>query len=355
MMVANDTNGPSRPAYRADRAYEWNVENAPAERPSVDVPVIGGDWEFLGRRLNSPLGIPAGPLVNSQWLLYYASLGFDVLTYKTVRSGERPCYELPNLLPVSSDPLREGGGTVEVCDDASGPFTWAVSMGMPSAAPEVWRPDVERARDGLGDGQMLVVSVVGTPQPGWSLEDLAKDYAICARWASEAGAHAVEANISCPNVQTAEGQIYLSPESSSLVCSVLREAVGDVPLILKIGLFDSEESAETFVDAAAPHVNALSTVNCINARVRYSDGRPAFDGVLRGIAGDAIRERSIEQVAMLRRICDKRAPHLSIIGVGGISTAEDVRSYLSAGATIVEMATAPMRNPEVALRLRNNL
>ena len=45
--------------------------------------------QFCGIPVQSPLGIPAGPLLNSRWLLYYASLGFDVLTYKTVRSSAR--------------------------------------------------------------------------------------------------------------------------------------------------------------------------------------------------------------------------------------------------------------------------
>src|SRR5258706_12511947 len=48
--------------------------------------------EFLGLKVRSRLGIAAGILLNSKWVAAYAGLGFDVLTYKTVRSSHRPCY-----------------------------------------------------------------------------------------------------------------------------------------------------------------------------------------------------------------------------------------------------------------------
>ena len=85
-------------AYRIDRTYEWNYDNAPALPPAVRVEEIPGRWDFCGLPIASPLGVPAGPLLNSRWMLYYAALGFDVLTYKTVRSTARTSYPLPNVL-----------------------------------------------------------------------------------------------------------------------------------------------------------------------------------------------------------------------------------------------------------------
>jgi hypothetical protein len=46
------------------------------------VPDVPGHWTFCGLPVASPLGMPAGPLLNSRWILHYAALGFDVLTYK---------------------------------------------------------------------------------------------------------------------------------------------------------------------------------------------------------------------------------------------------------------------------------
>src|SRR5207248_1216494 len=59
-------------AYRIDRTYEWNYDNAPALPPAVRVEEIPGRWDFCGLPIASPLGVPAGPLLNSRWMLYYA-------------------------------------------------------------------------------------------------------------------------------------------------------------------------------------------------------------------------------------------------------------------------------------------
>ena len=83
----------------------------------------------------------------------------------------------------------------------------AVSFGMPSMPPDAWRADVEDTRKLLAAEKLLSVSVVGTVQPGWSTDDLAADYAQCARWAVDAGADAIEMNFSCPNVATCDGQL----------------------------------------------------------------------------------------------------------------------------------------------------
>ena len=56
---------------------------------------------MLGQPTGVPIGIPACPLtMNARWVEYYAERGYNVLTYKTVRSTARACYPLPNLLPV---------------------------------------------------------------------------------------------------------------------------------------------------------------------------------------------------------------------------------------------------------------
>src|SRR3954449_5226694 len=158
--------------YDYHRSYDWNYANSPQSFWAEDVPQVPGDWEFCGLKVNSPLGMPAGPLLNSAWILHYARLGFDVLTYKTVRSIDRPCYDLPNLLPVSSGQLTGKNDIVAVADSAESTRCWAISFGMPSKEPSLWRADVERARIGLSPGQVLVVSVVARPKPESNLESI---------------------------------------------------------------------------------------------------------------------------------------------------------------------------------------
>lgn len=292
--------------------------------------------------------------MNSRWIHYYAALGFDVLTYKTVRSAERKCYALPNLLPVESSSLNDEGGVLRVSESTKFD-SWAISFGMPSKAPATWRKDVERARSGLAKGQVLVVSVVASPQPGWTMEQVAEDFAKCAAWAAESGAHVVEPNLSCPNVCTQEADLYLSADASRLVAEAVRAAVGHLPVVLKVGLFPNQQKAEELVDAIAPFAHAISATNSITGRVASADGSLLFDGLRRGIGGAAIEQRCLEEIRMLSAIVKKHEAKIQLIGVGGVSTAAHFRKRIDAGAHHVQLATAAMLDPNVAIKIRQEL
>jgi dihydroorotate dehydrogenase len=340
-------------AYDIRQSYDWNYDHAPTAVPALRVPDCPGEWDFCGIPVRSPLGIPAGPLLNSRWILYYAGLGFDVLTYKTVRSRARASYEPPNLLPVDSAPLAREGSLVTATPEAQSAHSWAISFGMPSRDPSVWRADVESARAALGDGQVLVVSVVASPESGWTLDRIAGDFAMCARWAAESGAHAVEANLSCPNVCTQEGDLYLSAEASGAIAARVRNAVPHLPVILKIGLFENREQAHALVRAVKDHVSALSTTNSITAFVQSDSTVRLFGGLKRGIGGSVIKRRCLEELAMVRGVVATEAPSLQLISVGGVGSAEDVRDRLREGAHHVQIATAAMLDPMLAVRIRS--
>lgn len=338
------------PRYDRSQTYAWNYEHAPEALACLAVPPFPGEWRFCGRPVGSPLGVAAGPLLNSRWLLYYAALGFDVLTYKTVRSTWRECYPLPNLQPVECGQLRGGENHLATRDEMAG--SWAVSFGMPSASPEVWQTDVERARSALAKEKVLSVSVVGTIEEGWTLDALANDYARCARWAVESGADVVETNFSCPNVSTCDGQLYQEPASAAVVAARVRESIGRTPLLVKIGHVEAIEAAGALVEALAPHVDGLSMTNSIATQVAARDGQLLFDGQRRGICGEATREASLAQTRMFAALVRKAALDWTLIGVGGASRVEHVRDYLAAGATAVHVATAAMTDPSVALNIR---
>ena len=335
--------------YDITRTYDWNYDHAP-ERPAADVPECPGSWDFCGIPVNSPLGIPAGPLLNSRWVLYYAALGFDVLTYKTVRSRYRACYDLPNLLPIEAPQLDDATECVQSAEGGSP--SWAISFGMPSKDPPEWQEDVGRARRSMRNGQVLVVSVVASPQAGWTLDDTARDYVALARMARDAGAQAIEANISCPNVCTAEGEVFLLGEASRAVAAEMRAAVPELPLILKIGKFPTREHAHALIEAVDGYADALSTVNSLTARVRGPNGEWLFDGLKRGIGGECVRRRANAEAALLRQIIGHTGARLKLIGVGGVFTAADARERLAAGAHHVQLATAAMLDPQAAIRIR---
>jgi dihydroorotate dehydrogenase (NAD+) catalytic subunit len=337
--------------YDRTQTYRWNYENAP-EPVEVDVPPMRGEWTFCGKKVPSPLGIPAGPLLNGSWVLYYASLGFDVLTYKTVRSSQRECYELPNLVPVETGQLT--GNEERLGESLSMNGSWAVSFGMPSTDPEVWRHDVEQTRARLAAEKLLSVSVVGTVQPGWSIDDLAADYAQCARWAVDAGADTIETNFSCPNVETCDGQLYQNPTEAAIVAAAVRQAIGNRPLILKIGHMTDSGDAEELLEAVEPFATAISMTNSVATTVRGQSGKLLFAGQQRGICGEATFDASLQQTSLFSERVRARGHALSIISVGGVSNAGHVRSCLKAGAESVHIATAAMIDPNVALEIRRN-
>lgn len=339
------------PGYDWRKSYDWNYDNVPAPL-CLEEPRVPGEWDYCGLKTESPLGIAAGPLLNGKWILYYASLGFDVLTYKTVRSRARASYVLPNLQPVQARSVRESGGTLSVSPEMRG--SWAVSFGMPSRSPEIWRADIERTRHALPRNKVLSVSVVATPESNWTLDDLADDFARCAKWAIESGADCVEANFSCPNVASPDGQLYQQPEAAAFVAARLRGATGSKPLLIKIGHITERLVAGSLVRALSPHVNALAMVNCISAKIVNPDGGVCFEGQSRGIAGTAIYEAALDQVRLFQHIIAEQHSSLRIVGVGGISHASQVYAHLQAGSHAVQLATAAMLKPDLGLAIRRS-
>jgi hypothetical protein len=99
----------------------------------------------------------------------------------------------------------------------------------------------------LADGQVLIVSVVASPNPDSTLQDIAEDFAICARWAVEAGAHVIEANLSCPNVCSVEGSLYHDAVASRMIALRIRDSIHNVPLLLKVSTFPSQDAQREFM------------------------------------------------------------------------------------------------------------
>ncbi len=337
------------PVYDLQQTYLENYGAAP-EPVDVSVPVLGQEWDFCGLPTTGPLGVPAGPLLNGKWCLYYASLGFDVVTYKTVRSGRRDCYALPNLVPVTCGDLKGSETRLSEASTMSG--SWAVSFGMPSTDPDVWRRDIEATRKRLPDGKILSVSVVGTVQDGWSIDDLAADYANCAKWAIESGADCIETNFSCPNVSTCDGQLYQNVANALIVTQRVRQTIGAKPFIIKIGHVTQNELASQVVEELGPVVDAMAMTNSVATTVEQSDGELLFDGQPRGICGRGTYQASLTQAKHFASLIKEKEQSVKVIAVGGIASADQVQESLEAGAHAAHIATAAMVNPAIALEIK---
>jgi dihydroorotate dehydrogenase len=84
-------------------------------------------------------------------------------------------------------------------------------------------------------------------------------------------------------------------------------------------------------------------------------GKQLFNGEMRGIAGESIRGAALQQLRLFSGATARHAPRLRLVGVGGISSGTHVREFLGAGAHAVQLATAAMLDPEVGLRIREEL
>jgi dihydroorotate dehydrogenase len=341
----------TRGAYRLDRSYQWNYSHAPALPKLRRLPSAPGARLF-GRPVDSSLGIAAGPLLNAKWVEGYARLGFDILTYATVRSSFRPAYGLPNIRHVEN---RDQVAIVARRPAGDHDTTIAVSLGEPSMEPDVWRKDVHRAKDRLGPGQLLIVSVIGTLPPGGDLESLIADYAQCAAWAAESGADAVEVHLATPDpfVQHAQ-MIYENVPLAARILHRVRITVS-VPVLAKFGAFRTPRLLHETATRLAPWASGFVLVHGMSRRVLDDKGTPAFEGAGReradvvGAQTFAVASRQVEEILAWRKA---GAWDRAILAVGGISTPERAQDLLREGADAVLVATAALFDPMFAAHFR---
>lgn len=341
--------------YDIHKTWEENCCAGP-QFPSKCPPVpLTPMKSFLGLPVRSRLGIAAGLLPNSRWLLPYAERGFDILTYKTVRSKARPCYPLPNWVFVED--ATPPDGPVRVIDsppEDPSQISSSVCFGMPSVSPEEWTEDVRLAKLGLDEGQVLIVSVVATPEENSTVDEIADDFARCAEWATEAGADVIEANLSCPNVCSAEGTLYHDLQSSRAVVRRIRKAIGPTPLLLKIGTFATQESLRRFLRSMDGLADGVSLVNCISRPVLRQDGEPVFGSQFRsaGVLGRTIHQPSVDMTRQVSEIIRSENLRLSIASVGGVSSISDCADFIDAGADAVLCGSSPMYLPDLAVDIK---
>lgn len=298
------------------------------------------------------MGIAAGPLPNSKWIETYARLGYGLLTYATVSTRARPAFAQPNLVHCRV-------GDPAVAEPAPRPLdptnvTWAVSLGLPSGDPEEWRGDVMRAKSKIRPGQILIVSVVGTAVPGAGREQLAEDYALCARWAADAGADVIELHLACPSTSTDQPQmIFEDLPLAAYIVDQVRRTTGLRPLIAKLGAMRSPRALHDLASRLAPRLDGFILVGGLRRRVVKPDGTPAFTGEARGEAdmvGAGVYGSCQVQVEELLAWRKAGAWNRAILAVGGLSTVERVRHALTSGADAAMVATAALVDPLIAAR-----
>jgi dihydroorotate dehydrogenase len=222
------------------------------------------------------------------------------------------------------------------------------SFGMPSMSPQYLQLDIAKARHSLQPGQLLIVSVVGSP--GFS-QDLAQDFVRTALIAKEAGAQVIEANFSCPNVSSKEGCLYVDSENSFTIAQKIVKAIAPLPLMIKVGAYSNTEQLRNVLHALAKAgVRAVCGINSLSRRVIDADGNPALSlgRETSGICGEMIRPAAIGFLKDARKIIDQDKLDLELAGCGGVTSPAHFDELLQAGAKVVLAATGMMWNPYLA-------
>ncbi len=349
------------PFYDPLRSYEDNYDQGPfGAFADHDTFVQSGEptHDFHGQKVFAPLGIPAGPLLNSAFCAAAFKKGFDIAVYKTVRSGIFPSHPFPNVLAIHpKGDLDFAALANPVVADATytEPLSITNSFGVPSKEAGVWQADAQKAIAAAGKGQVLVLSSMGTVREGQSQQEFIDDCVLAAKLSYETGAKVLETNLSCPNIGN-EGLICYNLDVTEQVAKGIRSVIGNTPLILKVGYYKDDADMEKLAEIANEYANGISGINTLQAEVRNAAGEQALPGsparLRSGVCGAGIRWAGIDFVKRMKAIKDKRGFTFSLEGVGGVTVADDYKAYRDAGADVVMSATGAMWNPYLAQQIK---
>jgi dihydroorotate dehydrogenase (NAD+) catalytic subunit len=346
------------PFYDPRRSYEENYEDGPfgAFADKKVLPISTPTATFLGIPLAWPLGIPAGPLLNSNFVNAALDKGWPVCVYKTVRSRRVPCHPAPNVLAVSITgrlTLARAKKPLVATKKYTSPLSITNSFGVPSQPPSVWQPDLRRALAHVREGQLVIGSFQGTPPTKDGDLDLVADCVHTAQLVAATGVKVMELNLSCPNEGTACLLCFDVERVAHIVTAITNQV--SVPLLLKLAYFASQDQLEQLVRAVGKRVAGLSAINTIPAPIVDRHGNPALPGpgrLVSGVCGHAIRWAGLDMVKRLNAIRSAEHLNFAIIGGGGVMNKRDYSAYRRAGADLVMSATGAMWNPYLAQEIK---
>ncbi|MBO3635487.1 dihydroorotate dehydrogenase [Bacillus subtilis] len=167
-----------------------------------------------------------------------------------------------------------------------------------------------------------------------------EDYVEVAEHISKApNVHALELNISCPNVKTGGIAFGTNPEMAADLTKAVKE-VSDVPVYVKLSpnVANITEIALAIEEAGADGLTMINTL--IGMRLDLKTGKPILANKTGGLSGPAVKPVAIRMVYEVSQVVN-----IPIIGMGGVQTAEDALEFLLAGASAVAVGTANFVNP----------
>jgi len=258
--------------------------------------------QIAGLKLENPLMMASGILgISGKMLGRIAKEGAGALVTKSFGVTAREGYPGPVITEVT-------GGFLN-------------SLGLPNPGAEAM---VDEIREAKKAGKPVFASIYGFSED---------EYGKAASFAEEAGADALELNVSCPHVEEVGVEIGQNPD---LVARVTRRAKSSFhgPVIVKLSpnVSDIVEISKAAADAGADALTAINTVKAMAIDIEAR--RPILGGKFGGLSGPAMKPIALR---CIYEIYEK--VKLPIIGCGGITNWEDVVEFLLAGARAVQVGS----------------
>jgi len=190
-------------------------------------------------------------------------------------------------------------------------------------------------------GATVVANILGTTADEYA--DVAKQLD------AQASVHALEVNISCPNVKEGGLQFGIDPDQASRVTSAVRK-VSSKTIIVKLSPSASSipAMAKAVQDAGADAISLINTIPAmaIDAKAK----KPVLSNVIGGLSGPAIKPIALRMVYEAAKSVD-----IPVIGMGGIMNATDAIEFMLAGAGAIQIGTANFVKPMAALEIIDGL
>lgn len=149
----------------------------------------------------------------------------------------------------------------------------------------------------------------------------------------------IEVNISCPNVHGGGMAFGTDPKMAAEITRAVK-AVTTKPVYIKLSpnVTDIVSIAKACEEAGADGLSLINTL--LGMRINLKTGKPIIANTMGGFSGPAIFPVALRMVYQV-----SHAVNIPVIGMGGVSTAEDVIEMMYAGATAVQVGAANLKNP----------
>jgi len=276
---------------------------------------------IAGLRLDNPIVTASGCFASGREMDRFVDVGgIGAVVVKSVTRAPRQGLPTPRMVETPSGMLN--------------------AIGLQNPGVDAW---LERDLPWLVErGATTVVSIAG---------DTVDDFAHVARRLRGAeGVHAIEVNLSCPNVEHRGLVFALDVDASAEVIRAVAR-VADVPVLAKLSADASDvvAVARAVVEAGADGLTLINTV--LGMAIDPVTGLVELANTYGGLSGPAIRPVAVRVVHQVHTAL----PDVPIVGCGGVRTVEDVVQFLRAGASAVAVGTGGFVDPFATESLRDGL